>query len=62
MDGSDQWHTCNVQNSTCDTSAQTDLLPQRKLFLCGYAVLNRTVWHIINCAHNWNSLNYILHS
>jgi hypothetical protein len=25
-----------------------------KLFLCGYAVLNRTVWYIINCAQDWN--------
>jgi hypothetical protein len=25
-------------------STQTDILPQHKLFLCGYAVLNRTVW------------------
>ena len=24
-------------------STQTDILPQHKLFLCGYAVLNRTV-------------------
>jgi hypothetical protein len=29
-------------------STQTDILPQQKLFLCGYAVLNRTVWYIIN--------------
>jgi hypothetical protein len=35
-------------------STQTDILPQHKLFLCGYAVLNRTVWNIINCVHDWN--------
>ena len=35
-------------------STQTDILPQHKLFLCGYAVLNRTVWYIINCAQDWN--------
>jgi hypothetical protein len=29
-------------------STQTDILTQHKLFLCGYAVLNRTVWYIIN--------------
>jgi hypothetical protein len=31
-------------------STQTDILPQHKLFLCGYAVLNRTVtvWYTIN--------------
>ena len=33
-------------------STQTVILPQHKLFLCGYAVLNRTVWYIINC--DWN--------
>ena len=27
-------------------STQTDILPQHKLFLGGYAVLNRTVWYI----------------
>ena len=26
---------------------QTDILPQHKLFLCGYAVLNQTVWYIL---------------
>ena len=35
-------------------STQTDILRQHKLFLCGYAVLNRTVWYIINCAQDWN--------
>ena len=35
-------------------STQTYIPPQQKLFLCGYAVLNRTVWYIINCAHDWN--------
>ena len=35
-------------------STQTDIPPQHKLFLCGYAVLNRTVWYIINCAQDWN--------
>jgi hypothetical protein len=33
-------------------STQTDILPQHKLFLCGYAVLNQTVWYIINCAQD----------
>ena len=40
---------------------QTDILPRHKLFLCGYAVLNRTVWYIINCAQDWNCI-YKLHS
>ena len=35
-------------------SAQTDILPQHELFLCGYAVLTLTVWYIINCAQDWN--------
>ena len=35
-------------------STQTYIPPQQKLFLCGYAVLNRTVWYIINCAQDWN--------
>ena len=35
-------------------STQTDIPPQHKLFLCGYSVLNRTVWYIINCAQDWN--------
>ena len=35
-------------------STETDFLPQHKLFLCGYAVLNQTVWYIINCAQDWN--------
>ena len=44
-------------------STQTDILPQHKLFLCGYAVLNRTVWYIINCmCIAAIGLNYILHS
>ena len=34
-------------------STQTDIPPQHKLFLCGYAVLYRTVWYIINCT-DWN--------
>ena len=42
-------------------STQTDILPQHKLFLCGYAVLNRTVWYIINCAQDWNGIIYFTH-
>ena len=33
-------------------STQTDILPQHKLLLCGYAALNRTVCYIINCAQD----------
>ena len=32
-------------------STQTDILPQHKLFLCGYAVLNQTVWYISLTVH-----------
>jgi hypothetical protein len=43
-------------------SSQTDILRQHKLFLCGYAVLNQTVWYIINCAQDWNWINiYFTH-
>jgi hypothetical protein len=42
-------------------STQTDILPQHKLFLCGYVVLNRTVWYIINCAQDWNWIIYFIH-
>jgi hypothetical protein len=53
MDGSDQWHTM-YKTKLVIPSTQTDILPQHKLFLCGYAELNRTVWYIINCAQDWN--------
>ena len=54
MDGSDQWHTM-FKTKLVIPSTQTDFLPQHKLFLCGYAVLNRTVRYIdINCAQDWN--------
>ena len=53
MDGSDQWHTM-YKTKLVIPSTQTDFLPQHKLFLCGYAVLNRTVWYIINCTQDWN--------
>ena len=53
MDGSDQWHTI-YKTKLVIPSTQTDVLPQYKLFLCGYAVLNRTVCYIINCALDWN--------
>jgi hypothetical protein len=39
-------------------STQTDILPQHKLFMCGYAVLTRTVWYIIDCAQDWNWIIY----
>jgi hypothetical protein len=42
-------------------STQTDIPPQHKLFLCGYAVLNRTVCYIINCAQDWNWIIYFTH-
>jgi hypothetical protein len=58
MDGSDQWHTM-YKTKLVIPSTQTDILPQHKLFLCGYAELNRTVWYIINTGLE---LNYILHS
>ena len=45
MDGSDQWHTM-YKTKLVIPSTQTDILPQHRLFLCGYAVLNRTVWYI----------------
>ena len=41
MDGSYQWHTMYK-------TKQTDILPQHKLFLCEYVVLNRTVWYSIS--------------
>jgi hypothetical protein len=60
MDGSDQWHTM-YKTKLVIPSTQTDILPQHKLFLCGYAVLNRTVWYIINCGQYWNWTIYITH-
>jgi hypothetical protein len=39
MDGLDQWHTMYKLNLRYIPSTQTDILPQRKLFLGGYAVL-----------------------
>jgi hypothetical protein len=39
MDGSDQWHTM-YKTKLVIPSTQTDILPQHKLFLCGYAGLN----------------------
>jgi hypothetical protein len=53
MHGSDQWHTM-YKSKLVIPSTQTDVLPQHKLYLCGYAVLNWTVWYIINCAQDWN--------
>ena len=41
MDASYQWQTMYK-------TKQTDILPQHKLFLCGYAVLNQTVWYSIS--------------
>jgi hypothetical protein len=38
MDGSNQWHTMYKTKLAIPTT-QTDILPQHKLFLCGYAVL-----------------------
>ena len=38
MDGSDQWHTM-YKTKLVIPSTQTDILPQHKLFLCGYAEL-----------------------
>jgi hypothetical protein len=41
---------------------QTDILPQHKLFLCGYSVVkpNSVLYcYIINCAQDWN---WIIHS
>jgi GR25 family glycosyltransferase involved in LPS biosynthesis len=29
------------------------LLHKYLVFVGGYAVLNQTVWYIINCAHDW---------
>ena len=40
MDGSDQWHTM-YKTKLVIPSTQTDILPQHKLFLCGYAELNK---------------------
>jgi hypothetical protein len=62
MDGSEQWHTM-YKTKLVIPSTQTDFLQQHKLFLCGYAVLNWTVWYIINCvcAHNWNWIIYFTH-
>jgi hypothetical protein len=42
-------------------STQTDIPPQHKVFLCGYAVLNWTAWYIINCAQDWNWIVYFTH-
>ena len=53
MDGFDQWHTM-YKTKLVIHSTLTDILPEHKLFLCGCAVLNRTVWYIINCAQDWN--------
>ena len=39
MDGSDQWHTM-YKTKLVIPFTQTDILPQHKLFLCGYAELN----------------------
>jgi hypothetical protein len=50
MDGSDQWHTI-YKTKLAIPSTQTNILPQHKLFLCGYAVLNRA--SVIN-AQDWN--------
>jgi hypothetical protein len=55
MDGSDQWHTM-YKTKIVIPSTRTDILPQHKLFLSGYTVLNRTVWYIINCAQDWIEL------
>ena len=60
MDGSDQWHTM-YKTKLVIPSTQTDILPQYKLFLCGYAELNCTVWYIINCAQGWNGIIYFTH-
>ena len=38
MDGSDQWHTM-YKTKLVIPSTQTDIFPQHKLFLCGYAEL-----------------------
>jgi hypothetical protein len=58
MDGSDQWHT-TYKTKLVIPSNQTDILPQHKVFLCGYAELNRTVWYIfINWAQDWNWIIY----
>ena len=58
MDGSDHAMAHNMyKTKLVIPSTQTDIHPQHKLFLCGYAVLNRTVrvlWYIINCAQDWN--------
>ena len=43
MDGSDQWHTM-YKTKLVIPSTLTDILPQHKLFLFGYAELNRTVY------------------
>jgi hypothetical protein len=60
MDGSDQWHTM-YKTKLVIPSTEKDFLQQHKLFLCGYAVLNRTVWYIISCAHDWNCIIYFTH-
>ena len=39
MDGSDQWRTM-YKTKLVIPSTQTDIVPQYKLFLCGYAELN----------------------
>jgi hypothetical protein len=51
MDGSDQWHTM-YKTLPVIPSTQTDILPQHKLFLCGYAVLHRIGIELENtCMH-----------
>ena len=40
----------NVQNWTCDTFTQTDILPQNKLFLCGYVTSVKANVHRIRIA------------
>ena len=54
MDGSDQWHTMYKAKLVIPFT-QTDNLPQHNCFcVIVLYMLNRTVWYIINCAHNWN--------
>ena len=43
MDQIMQWHTM-YKTKLVISSTQTDILPQHKLFLCGYAQLNQTVY------------------
>ena len=46
MDQIMPWHTM-YKTKLVIPSTQTDILPQHKLFLCGYAELNQTVYIII---------------